>query len=78
MEQYSKLNTQMKAVLALILVLSVVYICVIKQNIEPLIALAGTAVGYYFGKQSQSPSSDTPTKIINTIDTGGNIDEKIG
>ena len=70
MEQYSQINTYMKAVLACLLTLSVIYICIVRQNLEPLIGLAGTAIGYYFGKQSQAPQSIDngsikPTPTIN-------------
>lgn len=66
MEKYSLINTYMKALLAFMLVASVIYICILKQNIEPLIALAGTAAGYYYGKQSNAPSTDNSETIINT------------
>lgn len=55
-EKYSPINTYMKAALAVILTLAAVYICVVDRNLEALIGLTGTAVGYYFGKQSNAPS----------------------
>ncbi len=75
MEKYSVINTYMKAILAFMLVASVIFICIRKEDISPLVALAGTAAGYYFGKQSNAASTDN-TGTVNVVDMIANSDTK--